>query len=486
MPKVAKTIDAKIQQFLNEFGTDVFSRNANSLHCKICNKNISVKKKYSVTRHLGSVQHKKNISSSDDAASISLELQNESSFSSDLCKAFIDAGIPLFKIQNNSLRSFLEKYTNQNVPCESTLRKYYVDRHYNAKINEMRNALCDKKIWVSVDETVDPTGRQIANVIFGSMNDGDANKTYLVTCEALSATNSSTIMQLVNSALSILWPEGIKYEQVLLLVTDAAPYMKKAFKGLKIMLPKMTHVTCLAHALHRIAEEIRKQFPDVDSLISNVKKIFVKSPSRINLFKDIAPTICLPPEPILTRWGTWLKAALYYAANYQTVKDIVERLDPEEASSIEKAQELVKRPQVFSDLTYISTHFKCLPNSITAIEKRHILMCDALNIFEETISILMEAPGQKGKAIAIKCEKVKSANTGLLDLEKYRSILQGQGEESCPGMTPDDVACYANAPVTSTEVERSFSLLKNLLSDKRLCFKEENVKKFMVSCCNLT
>ena len=59
-------------------------------------------------------------------------------------------------------------------------------------------------------------------------------------------------MQLVNSALWLLWPKGIKYDQVLLLVTDAVPYMKKAFKGLEMMLPKMTHVTCLAHLLHQI------------------------------------------------------------------------------------------------------------------------------------------------------------------------------------------------------------------------------------------
>ena len=34
-----------------------------------------------------------------------------------------------------------------------------------------------------------------------------------------------------------------------------------------------------------------------------------------------------PPEPVLTRWGTWLGAADYYAENYLTVKEFVLQLD---------------------------------------------------------------------------------------------------------------------------------------------------------------
>lgn len=79
--------------------------------------------------------------------------------------------------------------------------------------------------------------------------------------------------------------------------------MVKAGKSLKIFNPKMEQITCLAHALHRVCEEIRLQFPKVDKLISNMKKIFLKAPSRIQIFRNIAPNIPLPPEPILTRWG---------------------------------------------------------------------------------------------------------------------------------------------------------------------------------------
>ncbi|VVC36498.1 Hypothetical protein CINCED_3A018032 [Cinara cedri] len=38
------------------------------------------------------------------------------------------------------------------------------------------------------------------------------------------------------------------------------------------------------------------------------------------------PDIPLPPEPIITRWGTWLNTALFYANNFLEYKNIVESL----------------------------------------------------------------------------------------------------------------------------------------------------------------
>ena len=110
-------------------------------------------------------------------------------------------------------------------------------------------------------------------------------------------------------------------------MTDAASYMIKAGKGLGIMYPKMIHITCLAHALHRISEEIRQQFPNVDLLISNCKKAFLKAPKRMKHFKDIAPNVALPPRPSIIRWGTWLSAAMYYCENYELIRDILLELD---------------------------------------------------------------------------------------------------------------------------------------------------------------
>lgn len=67
--------------------------------------------------------------------------------------------------------------------------------------------------------------------------------------------------------MSLLWPSGVRYSQVFLFVTDAAPYMIKTAKALRILYPRMVHVTCLAHGLHRIAEAIRAAYPTVDKCV---------------------------------------------------------------------------------------------------------------------------------------------------------------------------------------------------------------------------
>lgn len=73
------------------------------------------------------------------------------------------------------------------------------------------------------------------------------------------------------------------------------------------------HVTCLAHGLHRVAEDIRSQFENKDYLVANVKKIFLKCPFRVQTFKSKTEALNLPPppEPIVTRWGTWISAVFY-------------------------------------------------------------------------------------------------------------------------------------------------------------------------------
>lgn len=103
--------------------------------------------------------------------------------------------------------------------------------------------------------------------------------------------------------------------------------MIKCEKSLHALYSKMVHVTCATHALHTVLEEVRNQFGTVDKIVANVKKIFKKAPSRIQIFKNYAPDILSPPESIITRWGTWINAILYYCKYYEQIRDIVNMLD---------------------------------------------------------------------------------------------------------------------------------------------------------------
>jgi hypothetical protein len=84
-----------------------------------------------------------------------------------------------------------------------------------------------------------------------------------------------------------------------------------------------------------VTEQVRSQYESVDQLISNIKKIFRKAPSRMLLFKTEASDLPLPPEPVITRLGTWINAAIYYC---EIIFNIVNKLDSEDALSIKIAK----------------------------------------------------------------------------------------------------------------------------------------------------
>ena len=78
-----------------------------------------------------------------------------------LCRAFVESGIPLNKLQEPSLRSFLKELTGHDQPSESLIRKFYVDKEYESEMEAMKTRLENSLIWISLDETPDASGRSI-------------------------------------------------------------------------------------------------------------------------------------------------------------------------------------------------------------------------------------------------------------------------------------------------------------------------------------
>jgi hypothetical protein len=126
---------------------------------------------------------------------------------------------------------------------------------YEDVLRRIRCSVADNKVWVSTDETTDEDGRYVANVI-GTLFAECPAEVFLLVSEVLDRANHSTIADLFDNAMKLLWPDEIRRENILLFLTDAAPYMVKAANSLKMLYPKMVHVTCLAHILHRVAKDI--------------------------------------------------------------------------------------------------------------------------------------------------------------------------------------------------------------------------------------
>ena len=60
------------------------------------------------------------------------------------------------------------------------------------------------------------------------------------------------------------------YDDALLFISRAAPYILKATQSFSVFYPKMTQCTSVLHVFQRAAEVARDKYPIVDLLISLV------------------------------------------------------------------------------------------------------------------------------------------------------------------------------------------------------------------------
>ena len=112
-----------------------------------------------------------------------------------------------------------------------------------------------------------------------------------------------------------------KRENFALLLTDASRYMFLAGKTLKELFPFLMHVTCVAHLVHNCAMRVRAYFKNIDEVVATIKAATIKNKDRKNDFHEVV--LPSPTDSVITKWATWLRAALYYSENLPAVRTIV-------------------------------------------------------------------------------------------------------------------------------------------------------------------
>lgn len=85
--------------------------------------------------------------------------------------------------------------------------------------------------------------------------------------------------------------------------------------------------------------------------------MFLKAPSRTILFKTEAPGMPLLPEPILTRWGTWINAASYNCQHFKEIHGVLQKLDSNDAVSIKEAKLLLSENSIEANLVFIHSNY---------------------------------------------------------------------------------------------------------------------------------
>lgn len=421
----------------------------------------------------------------------SLAYEDASTWNLELCEVLAASGIPLSKLNQVPLRMFLEKSAGRKIQHHTTMQKNHLPTLQTKYEQEMIDYLSDKKIWVSIDETTDKAKRQVAAVVIGTMEEGKHGKVFLFDLVELESANWDTISKLFIKSVARIWPQG-NSNAVLLYVTDGAEYMKKSYSdGLAHLFPKMVHLVCVAHNIHRLALKVADQFPQAKAAIMDAKMVFLKSPKRRREFKEAFPTIPLPPSPVEVRWGTFIKASSYYAKNFSAVQKVVSTFDAKESSYIVNAQASMTR-QAKTQIGKLSKGFSFLVDHLVKVQTRHLPIEDSLSVVDqitEQLSAINSSilPKKGREEVNVKWTELKAKNVGLrvmIEISKWRkgevkdlSALEGlKGLHHVPTIAEEDLKYFDYAPHSSAEVERVFSIYGNILTSQRRTTTMDNLK----------
>ena len=188
------------------------------------------------------------------------------------------------------------------------------------------------------------------SVLVGSLD--APNQTFLVNCHPLDSgrnVNSSIILLTVDDILRQL---EIKRENFSLFLTDASRYMYSAGKTLKELYPSFMLVTSVAHLLQNCAMRVRAHLKNIDEVIATIKAAIIKNKDRK---KDFHAGLPSPPDPVITRWATWLRAALYYSENLSAVRTIVNNWTSA-GLLVSRAKDAINVEGLVSDLVKINQY----------------------------------------------------------------------------------------------------------------------------------
>lgn len=202
-----------------------------------------------------------------------------------------------------------------------------------------------------------------------------------------------------------------------------------------------------------MCEFIKERNDAVNKLIASMKAVLVKSNYRRQYFREISK-LPLPPDVIEICWNSWLNAAFYYADNFSAIKSFALALESKQSKSIAKLKKTIVKPELEQSL-YEIRKYKFLTEAIKRLEKHELTVPEQMVILSS----------------------VKRKLNGV-DLEKFERVLIKNPDVNFFDDMPVDQKIKCDyTPMVSVDADRSFSIYKYILSDRRRSLTESNIAK---------
>ena len=223
--------------------------------------------------------------------------------------------------------------------------------------------------------------------------------------------------------------------------------MSLAGNAQKKLYLSLMHVNCVAHLLHNCTKRVPAHFKNIDEVIATIKAAStIKNKDRKKGFQDAG----LPssPDPVITRWGTWLRAALYYSENLPAIRTIVNNWTTA-SLVVSRAKDAINVKDLVEDLVKIN-QYQTLAANVEFLEGSAYAITEAYRLLKN-----MQFDNDR---CAIK-DYIKKR----LSDSDFETII------NCTNLTIDSTSytlLQKSQPI-SAAVERSFSMLSKLLRKKK-------------------
>lgn len=174
---------------------------------------------------------------------------------------------------------------------------------------------------------------------------------------------------------------------------------------------------------------------------------------------QLSPGI-LPPHPVLTRFGTWVKAVCFYHHYWERTINFVNTLKAKKGqdfSAITRLKNLISihGDRIKKEIDYIYNNYALLPVYITILERDDLEVEESMDVLEKVQLLLKFAADldecAAARRVLDKFNFVRTKNSGLLDLV-----------DACKRTN-----FWKYAPVSSMKIERFFSLYRIVASCRR-------------------
>jgi hypothetical protein len=118
------------------------------------------------------------------------------------------------------------------------------------------------------------------------------------------------------------------------------------------------------------------------------------------------PDIPLPPQLVVTRWGTWLDAAMYCADNFEGFKEVVLDFSESTSQSIKDYQTVLENQEIKQSLAFLRANYKFVSTAIRKLRSTGLTLVEAVEIINNFQIAVSRVPGRVGKIVTTKLNDV--------------------------------------------------------------------------------